>query len=354
MLNCAPIHFIGRLCCMFIDDVGFEGCIWMHPPIYYNLTRRVHSHFPGTEQEAARCRYKNQIRAVTLLYEVLKTEKLRRTGPSNQCLWVGDFLRKMQGDDHFLTPRSVPSGCWVCPTPSCWSLTPSCPWLSEKSSKSHCRVGAKRRKLKAYGRDELRPCARGSKNLSTFIGRLPDPQARPRGYEMLHVMSCSLWKTSQSSLWITRTSTDWIAEKYRWNMAKQETRNTQLFRTIYQDDSLFRCKTATVRDDPDALSVVYCELQAPVGPRASLSGMIALVDAKAGPHLNRAMVCPSVPGLVIYENEACSSWLLMGWQRLEFQRWRLEDAQVQSWRFLFSSLPPGSQGMSLNQSLRVL
>ncbi|CAK9098696.1 unnamed protein product, partial [Durusdinium trenchii] len=34
------------------------------------------------------------------------------------------------------------------------------------------------------------------------------------------------------------------------------------------------------RDDPDALSVVYCELQAPVGPRASL---------------------------VIYENEACSS-----------------------------------------------
>ena len=38
--------------------------------------------------------------------------------------------------------------------------------------------------------------------------------------------------------------TDCIAEKYRWNMEKQETRNTQLFRTIYQDDSLSRCKTA--------------------------------------------------------------------------------------------------------------
>ena len=69
--------------CMFNDDVGFEGCIWMHPPFYFPC--RVHRHFPGTEQEAARCRYKNQIRAVTLQYEVLKTEKLRRTGLTNQC-----------------------------------------------------------------------------------------------------------------------------------------------------------------------------------------------------------------------------------------------------------------------------
>ena len=52
-------------------------------------------------------------------------------------------------------------------------------------------------------------------------------------------------------------------------------------------------QNCTVRDDPDALSVVYCELQAPVGPRASLSGMIAFVDAKAGFHLNRATVCVS-------------------------------------------------------------
>lgn len=31
------------------------------------------------------------------------------------------------------------------------------------------------------------------------------------------------------------------------------------------------------RDDPDALSVVYCELRAPVGPRASISSMIAIL-----------------------------------------------------------------------------
>ena len=172
-------------------DLKVFGCIHQFTILF---TCRVHRHFPGTEQEAARCRYKNQIRAVTLQYEVLKTEKLRRTWPANQCLWVRGFLRKMQGDDHSLTPRSVPSGCWVCPTPSCWSLTPSCPWLSEKSwkiIKISLPSAKQRRKLKAYGRDELRPCARGSKNLSTFIGRLPDPQAHPGGDEKLHVMSCT-------------------------------------------------------------------------------------------------------------------------------------------------------------------
>lgn len=43
------------------------------------------------------------------------------------------------------------------------------------------------------------------------------------------------------------------------------------------------------RDDPETLSVVYCELQAPVGPRASL---------------------------VIYENEACKSFSAASKSRL--------------------------------------
>ena len=76
-----------------------------------------------------------------------------------------------------------------------------------------------------------------------------------------------------------------------------------------------------MRDDPDALSVVYCELQAPVGPRASLSGMIALVDAKAEfpfEQSHSVCVCVCVPGLVIYENEACSSWLLMECQQMSY------------------------------------
>ena len=128
-------------------------------------------------------------------------------------------------------------------------------------------------------------------------------------------------------------------------------------------------RTWTARDDPDALSVVYCELQAPVGPRASISSMIAIDyhlimiivtlvthDAKLS-QKNRlpkgATWCNTTshgmlwsasdtrmeperladfgsddkarqPGLVIYENDACKS------RRLRITPW-LQAISARPW-----------------------
>lgn len=89
-------------CLTMMLDLKVFGCIHQFTILF---TCRVHRHFPGTEQEAARCRYKNQIRAVTLQYEVLKTEKLRRTGPANQCLWVRGCFTKDAGWWSFFDPQ---------------------------------------------------------------------------------------------------------------------------------------------------------------------------------------------------------------------------------------------------------
>ena len=199
--------------CMFNDDVGFEGCVWMHPPFYF--TCRVHRHFPGTEQEAARCRYKNQIRAVTLQYEVLKTEKLRRTGLTNQCLWVRRFLRKMQsGLWHIFDPRSVPSGCWVCPTPSCWSLTPSCPWLSQIKI-PHCQPSALTEPQGLWQRWAATLCQGFQKPFDVYWQATWSTGTPRGGCEMLHAMSCWLPKK------IHRLNS---REKW-WNMDQWKTRN---------------------------------------------------------------------------------------------------------------------------------
>ena len=287
-------------------DLKVFGCIHQFTILF---TCRVHRHFPGTEQEAARCRYKNQIRAVTLQYEVLKTEKLRRTWPANQCLWVRGFLRKMQGDDHSLTPRSVPSGCWVCPTPSCWSLTPSCPWLSEKSLKSHCRVLNNDGSSRPMAEMSCDPVPGVPKTFRRLLAGYLIHRHTPAGMK-----SCMSWVAQEHP-------TDWIAVKYRWNMEKEETRNTQLFRTIYQDDSLSRCKT-------DCEGWPWCAISGLLWVASSRwpesksfwhdcsCGCESRVPIRTEPQC--VCVCVCVPGLVIYENEACSSWLLMECQQMSY------------------------------------